>query len=108
MNLLAELDGSLKAKTTYVHGPGIDQPLIMADGREKYFYQTDAIGTITGLTDSSGKPAVAYEADAFGGPTRPTGNIGNPFVFTARQFDADLGIYYFRGRGITIRPWGGF
>jgi len=38
-----------------------------------------------------------YSYDAFGKPDA-TSNIGNPYLFTARRYDSETGLYYYRAR----------
>jgi RHS repeat-associated protein len=97
-NVVAELDESLQMRASYVHAPGIDRPIVMAlDGRP-YYYHADALGTIASLTDMQGRTAARYEVDAFGNITAADNALKNPFVFTAREYERDLGIYYYRAR----------
>ncbi len=96
-NLLAELDAGLKPKATYLHGPDIDTPLIMLQEGQEYFYHAQALGSVAVLTDASGKPAANYEMDAFGNLRQPPA-LRNPLLFTAREWEPDLGLYYFRAR----------
>ena len=97
-NLLAELDDDLKATAVYLHGPGIDQPLAMRAGGERYAFHADAVGTVTALTDSDARLAATYHTGAFGDVAAATGATANPFVFTGREYDAKLGLYYYRAR----------
>ena len=96
-NLVAELDGELKPKATYLHGPEVDFPLMMLREGQEYFYHAQALGSIAALTDAGGKPAATYETDAFGNLRQPPA-LRNPFLFTAREWEPDLGLYYYRAR----------
>ena len=100
----------------YTHGPGIDEPLILerdldASGtfepNETFFYHTDALGSITELTDINGQAAQFYVYDAFGNMTvfdaagaeiTPESAIANPYTYTGREFDIESGLYYYRAR----------
>ena len=98
MNLLAELDESLKPKASYLHGPGIDRPLVLLNDGQDYFYHSDSLGSIAALTDTDGKVSANYQTDAFGNIIDPKGTIQNPFIFTGREYEPDLGLYYYRAR----------
>jgi RHS repeat-associated protein len=98
MNLVAELDGEMKVKASYLHAPGIDRPLVMRREGTTYYYHPRDLGTIAALTDSKGNVAATYDTDAFGGPTASAGRAFSPFLFTARELEADLGLYYCRDR----------
>lgn len=97
-NLIAELDGDLKSRSSYLHGPGIDRPLMMTHDQDEYFYLTDALQSVVRLTDATGKVIGVNEMDAFGNLVQHATEIPNPFAFTSREYDADLGIYYYRAR----------
>ena len=98
VNLLAELDESLKPKASYLQGPGIDRPLMLSKDGKSYFYLPDLLGSIAALTDSTGKVSASYRTDAFGNLLDQKGTIQNPFIFTGREYEPDLGLYYYRAR----------
>ncbi|MFA6185600.1 MAG: RHS repeat-associated core domain-containing protein [Phycisphaerae bacterium] len=92
--------------------------MIAVDGETetKYYYYRDALGSVVALLNNSGSVVEGYTYDSFGKPTIRTavGNDGkwltaddsvgsvssvaNPFMFTARQWDAESGLYYYRAR----------
>jgi RHS repeat-associated protein len=98
LNLVQELDESGKPLAFYVHGPGIDWPLVMVRDKQTYFYHADARGNIGMMTNSQGKVAATYETDAFGNVETSTDEIPNPFIFSGRAYEPTLGLYYFRAR----------
>jgi RHS repeat-associated protein len=98
LNLSGEFDESLNLKTSYYHAPGIDRPVVMLKNDGAYFYHTNAIGSITTLTHSDGKILTVYETDAFGNLKSPSGDLSNPFIFTGREYEQDIGLYYYRTR----------
>ena len=97
-NLIAELDENLRSKATYVHASGIDRPLAMHTDGKAYFFHPKALGSIALLTGKNGKIAASYETDAFGNLLEQIGDIRNPFIFTAREYENDIGLYYYRAR----------
>ena len=97
-NILAELDENLNAKSSYVHGQGLDYPLMMHRDGKDYFYHANLIGTVKALTNAEGNAAVEYDTDAFGVPAGVPDGPENPFLFTARVFDPALKLYDFRTR----------
>jgi RHS repeat-associated protein len=97
-NLIEEIGPSGASVAFYVYGPGTDRPLAMIRGGQAYFYHADAQGTVALLTDAQGKVAARYETDAFGRPTAALPPLANPFIFAGREYDAALGLYYFRAR----------
>jgi YD repeat-containing protein len=52
-DIIAEYDGSNTLQAKYLHGPGIDEPLRMERGGQKYWYHADGLGSITAITNSS-------------------------------------------------------
>ncbi|MGV8081726.1 MAG: RHS repeat-associated core domain-containing protein [Syntrophales bacterium] len=92
---------------SYLHGPGIDEPLAVErrrpplfgnGGFETYDYIADGLGSITGLTDSKGRLVQRYEYDSFGNPGAINPLIVQPYAFTGREYDPETGLYYYRAR----------
>jgi len=62
-----------------------------------YYYTFDGLGSVTELTDSSQNVVESYKYDAFGNlQTSPA--TGNPYTYTAREYDSESGLYYYRAR----------
>ena len=98
-NLIATLDDELNLQSSFLHGPELDQPLLMTSAAGTlHTYMRDALGSITGLVDTNGSVVVRYRTNAFGTPESPAARPPNPFLFTGRVWDADLGLYDFRHR----------
>jgi RHS repeat-associated protein len=97
--------GSLAAR--YVHGLGTDEPLAMlrADGRTLFYHQ-DGLGSVSALTDETGKLVERYLYDVYGAATvvdgtgtLMTGSLaGNRFLYTGREWIAEAGLYDYRSR----------
>jgi RHS repeat-associated protein len=87
--------GTIKAK--YTHGLGIDEPLAVQQNTTKYYYHADGLGSITAITNSSGSKVQTYKYDSFGNMTK-TGTIVQPFTYTAREYDTETGLYFYRAR----------
>lgn len=101
----------------YVYGKMIDDPLTMdkdsnGDGTtdQTLFYHCDGKTHIIALTDSSGNIVERYTYDAYGKPSlfdsslKPiaSSQFSNPYLFTARYYDRETGLYYYRAR--YLRP----
>jgi RHS repeat-associated protein len=107
-DIIAVLDGNNTQTQTITHGPGIDEPLILknADTSANYYYHADGLGSITALTNEQGAIAEAYEYQAYGKPVIKdhTGAVfdaspvGNFYLFTAREYDHETGLFYYRAR----------
>ncbi len=98
VNVLAHLDGDLIERSGYVHAPLVDRPLLMLSGGKTYGLHADALGSIRNITDESGNDVARFEYDAFGQLISATGEIVCPFTYTAREYDAATGLYYYRSR----------
>ena len=114
-DLLFEFDGTNTLTARWLHGPGIDEPLMLErdlnnngvfDVSEQFFYHADGLGSILALTNTAGVVVESYRYDAFGQPTilAPDGStrtcsaVGNPFLFTGREYDCESGLYFSRAR----------
>ena len=106
-DILLEYDGTnfLLARTT--HGPGMDDPVMLErdidasgtfDAGERFFYQTDGLGSVTELTDSAGAVARSLVYDSYGQIAQDTGGVAQPFAFTGRELDSESGLYFYRAR----------
>jgi RHS repeat-associated protein len=84
----------------YVHGLGVDNVLTITRDSETYYYHYDGIGSVTELTNAAGTLSQAYEYDAWGIPTvyDPDHGSHNRYLFTGREWDAALALYYYRAR----------
>ncbi|MFQ5850525.1 MAG: RHS repeat domain-containing protein [Candidatus Binatia bacterium] len=97
-DILLELDGTNTVTARYTHGPGIDEPLIMARDGQSFFFHIDGLGTVWDLTDATGAIARSYTYDSFGQLISQTGTLVNPYTYTAREFDPETDLYYYRSR----------
>ena len=95
-NVLEELDngGSLLAK--YTHDLGLDQPLAEVRSGATSYYEQDGIGSVTSLSNSAGVRSNTYTYDSYGKLTSSAGPIMNPYCYTGREFDSELGLYFYR------------
>jgi RHS repeat-associated protein len=63
-----------------------------------YWYHSDALGSITELTDDSQAVVCSYDYSAFGTIISESGTLKNPFTYTAREYDSESGLHYYRAR----------
>jgi YD repeat-containing protein len=96
-NIIAEYDQSNNVTASYTHGPSIDEPLAVTKGTNTYYYHADGLGSITALSNSSGTIVQTYTYDSFGNITQ-TGSINQPYTYTAREYDSETGMYFYRAR----------
>ncbi len=95
---MEELDATGAVSAQYTQSLGIDEPLAMYRNGGSFFYHADGLGSIAALTDTTGSPAAAYVYDSFGNLIAQAGQLTNPFRYTAREFDSETGLYYYRAR----------
>ena len=84
--------------TQYVHGPGIDEPLAMVRNGQSYYYHADGLGSIVAITDSQKNIVQRYSYDSFGMATPSNPEFENSYMFTGREWDKEVGLYYYRAR----------
>ncbi len=97
-NQIAKYDDLGNLLVSYFQGPGIDNPISMTRDGQTYCYHTDALGSVTELTDAGGNIVQSYRYDAFGSIVQQSGSIKNAFTYTGREYDANTGLYYYRAR----------
>jgi RHS repeat-associated protein len=89
----------------FVYGNRIDEPLTMDVDinndsfiDERYYYHEDGKGYIIALTDESGNLVEELSYDAYGVPSIDESSIDNPYMFAARRYEPETGLYYYRAR----------
>ncbi len=103
--VLAEYNGADELQRYYVYGNYIDEPLVMNDGTDDYYYVQDHLYStvaLIGYVDPAWVVVERYEYDAYGTATiftdmtdwqdeSPTtaskSAFGNPYMFTGRRLD---------------------
>ena len=103
---IAEWDGSGNLLATNVYGMGDDEILYRSAGSTQLFYKTDPMGNVKFLLDQNGNGVEKYKYDAFGSPVitdwagnaRTNSTYGNRFMFSGREYMANLALYDMRNR----------
>ena len=91
--------GATTRTIRYVHGPGIDQPLALLNNGQTYYYHADGLGSIVAITNSAQTVVQRYIYDAYGTPKAIIGySFENSYLFTGREWDKEIGLYYYRAR----------
>jgi len=118
--VVAEYDGTDTLLRKFVYGPGIDEAICMIavddQNETRCYYHYDGLGSVIALSNIDGDIVEAYSYNVYGAPTIYTSAgadgiwrtsddttatvsaIGNPYMFTARRYDAETGLYYYRTR----------
>jgi len=105
-HVIEEYNGSGMLLRKFIYSSGIDKPIMMDDGTNQYYYHFDGLGSVKEITSSSGSIIEKYLYDVYGkfiikdgfDNILPESIIGNPYAFTARRYDPETGIYYYRAR----------
>jgi RHS repeat-associated protein len=93
-----------------IYEPGLDKPLAEVDGSGiTAFYHLDGLGSVALLTGPSGSKLQAYSYDVWGkvsasdatGATIGTSAIASRFLYTAREYDRETGLYHYRARAYS-------
>ncbi|MDE8650491.1 RHS repeat-associated core domain-containing protein, partial [Novosphingobium album (ex Liu et al. 2023)] len=96
--LVAEYDGAGTLQRRYVHGPGVDEPILWYEGTSfatRREMRADHQGSIVAVTDSGGNSLAANSYDPWGTPA--AANLGR-FGFTGQIILPGLGLYYYKAR----------
>ena len=98
VDLVAEYDGAGTLLRRYVHGPGIDEPLVWYEGSTttaKSWLYADHLGSIIGTANSAGTSTAIHSYGPFGEPNVTT---GVRFRYTGQQYLGGLNLYYYKAR----------
>lgn len=96
--LMAEYDGTGTLVRRYVHGVGVDAPLVRYNGAgtaAKTWLYADALGSIVAEADGTGTAGATYAYGPFGEPSAAS---GNRFGYTGQFYLGDLGLSYYKAR----------
>jgi hypothetical protein len=94
-DIVKETTGALV--TDFIHGNGIDEPVMLDRSGAKSYYFSDGLGSIREMTDSAGTIQNSYIYGAWGEILNQTTTVPNIYGYTAREFSED-GLYFYRAR----------
>ena len=98
MELVAEYNSGGTLLRRYVHGPGVDEPLVWYEGttttNKTWLYQ-DQLGSVIGTANSAGTSTAIHSYGPYGEPNIAT---GIRFRYTGQQFLGSLNLYYYKAR----------
>ncbi len=103
--LVAEYNGAGSLLRRYVHGPGVDEPVVWYEGAgvgagSRRYLHTDHQGSVVAIADAAGTVLGVNRYDPYGVPS--AGNIGR-FAYTGQTRINELGLYYYKAR--IYSPW---
>ncbi|MBT3182000.1 MAG: RHS repeat protein, partial [Deltaproteobacteria bacterium] len=110
-NLLVE--DAPQESFTYVHYDGSNAPLAYIGAEDVSYFQTDRLGSVTGVVTGDGKKMAQCEYDPYGNRYECE-DFNRPFCFTGQICDGDPNLIYMRyrhydpvtGRFLTPDPLG--
>jgi len=105
-DLIEERDATNAVLASYIHGVRQDEMLSKTTPAGTIYYHHNALGSVTDLTNSSGTVVEKYKYDVYGKPSIQDGSgnpltataYGNRFLFTGREYLAEVGLYDYRNR----------
>ncbi|MCR9130468.1 MAG: hypothetical protein NXI12_13190, partial [Alphaproteobacteria bacterium] len=96
--IIAEYNASGVMQHRWVHGPGMDEPLVRYDGSgmsNKRWLHADERGSIIAHTNTSGSRIQTNTYDAYGNPGASNAGL---FQYTGQVWLEDAGVYYYKNR----------
>jgi RHS repeat-associated protein len=100
-DLIAEYNNSNALLRRYVHGPGVDEPIVWYEGSgttNRRFLMADERGSIVSVTDSAGVVITLNKYDEFGIPQ--SANQGR-FGYTGQAWLNDVGMWHYKARAYS-------
>jgi RHS repeat-associated protein len=97
-NIVEEANSSGAVVARYAQTQNIDEPLAMLRSGTTSYYQADGLDSISSLSNAAGTLGQSYTYDSFGKLTASSGSLTNSFRYTAREFDTETSLYYYRAR----------
>ncbi len=97
-DLVAEYDGAGTLLRRYVHGPGIDEPLVVYEGSgtaAKQWVYADHLGSVVATADAAGNATATQGYGPFGETAQGS---GIRFKYTGQLFMPSLALYYYKAR----------
>jgi len=96
---IADYNSSGVLLRRYVHGPGVDEYLVMYTGSgiaNKSYFHANHQGSIVAMSDNGGSVTETHAYSPYG--IGEGDDSGNPFRYTGRRLDEETGLYYYRAR----------
>jgi RHS repeat-associated protein len=97
-NQTEETNSSGTVVARYSETENTDEPLAMLRSGTTDYYEQDGLSSVTSSSNTAGSLTQTYTYDSFGKLTASSGSLTNLFQYTAREFDAETGLYFNRAR----------
>jgi RHS repeat-associated protein len=96
---LQERDGNNNVLREYIwglnYGGGIGGLLGLLQAGQDYYYFYDGKGNVTAVLDSSENVIATYAYDPFGKLMTKTGSLNQPYQFSTKPYDEEVGLSYY-------------
>jgi RHS repeat-associated protein len=102
--LVAEYNGAGQLLRRYVHGSGVDEPLVWYEGAavgsaNRRYHHVDHQGSVMAVADRSGTALQTHTYDPYGVPASTnTTPFSTRFQYTGQILLPDLGLYHYKAR----------
>jgi RHS repeat-associated protein len=96
--MISEYNGSSVLQRRYVHGPGVDEPLVWYEGAgtgTRKWWHADERGSLIALSDGIGAVTSVNRYDEYGVPQSA---IAGRFGYTGQAWLPELGLGYYKAR----------
>lgn len=97
-DLIAEYNGANVLQRRYVHGPGIDDPIVWYEGSgtsDRRWLLQDRLGSVIAVTNGSGAASSINSYDEYGVPG--SSNAGR-FQYTGQMWISEADLYHYKAR----------
>jgi hypothetical protein len=108
--MILELNSANAIQKRFVHGPGVDEPLVQYEGpaldsATRRFLHADERGSILAMSDSAGNVVGVNRYDEYGKPEGPTGagTLLGRFGYTGQAWLPELGALLLQGSDVRPR-----
>jgi RHS repeat-associated protein len=101
VDMVSEYNTSGVLQRRYVHGPGVDEPLVWYEGTgtgDRRWLLADRLGSVVGVSDSSGAASTINLFDEYGQPG--ASNVGR-FQYTGQAWVPEVGLYHYKARAYS-------
>lgn len=100
-DMVGEYNSSGAMQRRYVHGPGLDEPLVWYEGSgttDRRWLIADQQGSIVAVTNGSGVSLATNTYDEYG--VSGSGNLGR-FQYTGQAWIPEVGVYHYKARAYS-------
>lgn len=98
LDMIAEYDAANALQRRFVHGPGVDEPLVQYEGAGttvRRFLHADERGSIVAISDAAGAATTINRYDEYG---KPQATNAGRFQYTGQMWLSEVGAYYYKAR----------